>query len=337
MNIFNFSSPLIYLLFSLLFLFLSFFFSMSETSFTCLNKYRFQVEARKNIKTSKLVCKVIEQFDSTLVAVLIGNNIVNILLSLVSTSLFLSLMVNVEESVVSFIASITITVIVYILAEALPKHIAKRIPNKCAKILIYPLVFFLVILFPLTLLFSLASKLISAIFKGKSEYSITEEDFNEVLTNNEKEGVQDKYETSIIQNSFDFSDTLVKDVLTDRQDMYMIDIQGLTNAQLIKKIMNTSYSRIPIYYTNPNKILGVIVVKELLSSYYYDPHLNIRNLINKPYIISPNIYLDDLIEGLRKNKTEIAFVYLKDKLIGMVTLEDVLEELVGPIDEGAKK
>ena len=337
MNFFNFSSPFLYVLFSLIFLFLSFFFSMSETAFTCLNKYRFQVEARKNVKSAKAVCKVIDTFDSTLVAILIGNNIVNILLSLVSTSLFLSMMIDVEESIVSFIASITITVLVYIFAEALPKHIAKRIPNKCAKFLVYPLIVSLIILFPFTLIFSLASKLVNLTFKGKKEYTITEEDFNEALSTNEKEGVQDNYETSIIQNSFDFSDTLVKDVLTEKEKMYMIDIQGLTNKQLIKKVMNTSYSRIPIYYTNPNKILGVIVAKELLSSYYYDPHLNIRNLINKPYIISPNIYLDDLIDGLRKNKTEIAFVYLKDKLIGMVTLEDVLEELVGPIDEGAKK
>ena len=337
MNIFNFSNPFIYLLFSLLFLLLSFFFSMSETAFTCLNKYRFQVEARKNVTRAKAVCKVVDTFDSTLVAILIGNNIVNILLSLVSTSLFLSLMINVEESLVSLIASITVTVIVYIFAEALPKHVAKRIPNKCAKVLVYPLIVSLILLLPLTLLFSLASKLINLIFRRRREYTITEEDFNEALSNNEKEGAQDKYETTIIQNSFDFSDTLVKDVLTDRENMHMIDIQGLTNKQLIKKVMNTSYSRIPIYYTNPNKILGVIVVKELLSSYYYDPHLNIRNLINKPYIISPNIYLDDLIEGLRNNKTEIAFVYLKDKLLGMVTLEDVLEELVGPIDEGAKK
>ena len=337
MNIFNFSSPWIYLLLSLIFLFLSFFFSMSETAFTCLNKYRFQVEAKRNRASSKAVCKVIDTFDDTLVAILVGNNIVNILLSLVSTSLFLSLMINVEESLVSLIASIVITIIVYIFAEALPKHIAKRIPNKSARVLVYPLIFFLIILLPLTLIFSLLSKLITLILKGKKEYTITEDDFNEALTTNEKEGVQDKIETEIIKNSFDFSDTLVKDVLTERQNMFMIDIQGLTNKQLIKKVMNTSYSRIPVYYTNPNKILGVLVVKEVLSRDNLDPHLNIRNLINKPYIISPNIYLDELIEGLRNNKTEIAFVYLKDKLLGMVTLEDVLEELVGPIDEGAKK
>lgn len=337
MNIFNFSSPIIYLIFSLLFLLLSFFFSMAETSFTCLNKYRFQVESKKNRASSIAVCKVIDTFDNTLVAILIGNNIVNILLSIVSTSLFLSLMINVEESLVSLIASIIVTSIVYIFAEALPKQIAKRIPNKCARAIVYPLIFFLIILFPLTLLFSLLSRLINFIFRKKKEYAITEEDFNDALITNEKEGVQDKIETEIIKNSFDFSDTLVKDVLTERQNMFMIDIQGLTNKQLIKKVMNTSYSRIPVYYTNPNKILGVIVVKELLSGYYLDPHLNIRNLIDKPYIISPNIYLDELIEGLRNNKTEIAFVYLKDKLLGMVTLEDVLEELVGPIDEGVQK
>ena len=326
---------LINIIISIICLLLSFFFSMAETTFTCINKFRFMVEA-KNKRSSRLICKVVDYFDSSLVAILIGNNIVNVVLSIISTMIFLHY-INYSQSFVSLLSSIVVTIIVYIFAEALPKQIAKRIPNKCARVLIYPLVFFLIILFPLTIIFYGISKLISFLFVNKKEHQVTEEDFNEILNINEKEGLQENYETSIIKNSFDFSDTLVKEVLKPKEEMFMIDIKGLTNQQFVNKVLNTSYSRIPVYYSNQDKILGVIIVKKLLSNYYLDPHLNIRSLIDKPYIISPNIYLDDLIDGLRKKKTEIAFVYSQNTLVGMVTLEDVLEELVGPIDEGVQK
>ncbi|MFA6625162.1 MAG: hemolysin family protein [Bacilli bacterium] len=324
----------LYLFLSIIMIILSFFFSLAETVYSSVDRYKMQVLSDQGNKGASLVIRILDHFDSTLITVLIGNNAVAVCLSVFSTSLFLTWFHNtIDDGLVSLIASIIITIIVYIFAETFPKQIAKKIPNKLATKVVYPLVFFMILFFPFTMTFLGISILAKKFFKGKEEPELTEDDFNSIIEKNESEGLLEDNETDIIQNSFDFTDTSVKEVLTPKEKMYEIDLKGLTNSKLISYILHTNYSRIPMYYEKKENIIGILIVKKYLASYLKDPHVSVQAAMEKPYIVSPSIMMDDVLDGFRTHHTQIALVYSEKKLLGMITSEDVLEELVGPLNE----
>lgn len=315
-----------------IFIALSAFFSLVETAYSCVNKYRIRALADDGNKSAKLVEKIIDRFNISLSVVLIGNNICSVVLSFVSTFLFVQLL-PLEEGIASIISSIIITIIVYIFGETLPKHIGKKLPNKIVLKTAYPLVFFIIILLPLSLILVGLSSILNLLFKNKSEANLTEEDFNSVIEKNEEQGALEENETDIIQASFDFNDTAVDKVFTPVSEMFTINMTNMTMDKLASIVANTNYSRIPLYYSDKNKIIGILIVKNFLAKYLEDKHLDLRKIIQKPYIISPSIKIDDLIDGFRTKHTQIALVYKDKNLIGMVTMDDVLEELIGPINE----
>ncbi|MCQ2798685.1 MAG: hemolysin family protein [Bacilli bacterium] len=311
------------------------FFAASETAFSCLNKYRFEIAAEDGNRNAKLVLWVHKHYEQSLVSILLGTNVSAVALSSISTMLFMTWLPFTQELdwLTSLIASIVMTIIVYIFSETIPKQVSKRIPNRMAKFLCYPLSFFVIILFPISIIFRGLIFLVKKISRTKDEVEMSESDFNSIIDLNEKEGLLEENESDLIQASFDFTDTSVKEVLTRKNKMFEIDLQGLTNKKLAEMICSTKYSRIPVYYGDRNKIVGTVIVKNYLAAYLKNPNIKLRNYIEKPYIVSPSIKMDDLVDGFRNNHTQIAFVYKDKELIGMVTMEDVLEELVGPIAE----
>lgn len=324
---------IIFLILIFIFLLLSAFFSLSETAFSCVNKYRLEAMADEGSKSAALALWIAQKFDLTLNTILIGNNAVNVFMSYLATYLFLKATPDLDETFSSLLISILVTVIVYIFGETFPKQIGKKIPNKLARIVSFPLIVCLVLFFPLTILFVGLSYLAKKIFSKKAEPELTEEDFNAVLDDNEEHGVIEANETDIIQNSFDFTDTSVKEVLTPKEKMFTLDLKGMTNEKLVDKVLKAPYSRIPVYYENPNKIIGILLVKSYLADYLKDKKCSIIRSIEKPYIVSPNIMMDDMVDGFRNRHTQVALVYKDKTLLGMITTEDVLEELVGPINE----
>lgn len=309
-------------------------FSASETSFASLNKYKYKVEAEEGSKKAKLVCYFYERFDLTLVSVLVGNNIVNIGMSTIATSLFLVWMANTIDSFfISLIASISMTIIVYFLGESLPKVLAKKNPEKMIELTLYPMALFYFVLFPVNWLFYQFDKFTMRLFKAKDKPMVGEEDFSATINELEKVGVLEENESDIIQNTLDFDDTSVKEVLTPKKKMTMIDLKGLSKDRLLQLLKETSFSRIPVYYEDTNKIIGILIVKNYLTAYFENPSVSLRSTLEKPYFVTPKIKIDDLIEGFRSRHTQIAIVRSQGEVLGMVTSEDVLEELVGPIDE----
>lgn len=217
----------------------------------------------------------------------------------------------------------------------MPKMIGRKLPNKIATWACYPLAFLIIILYPVSALFRGISYLFKKLFKSKEEPEITEEEFQNVIEFNENQGVLEENESQIIQNSLDFSDTKVKEIFTPREKMFTINLKNLSLEKLVEIICSTSYSRIPVYYDNPNKIVGILLVKNFLADYLDDKttKTDLDDSIEKPFIVSPNITMDELVDGFQKQRKQIALVYKKNVLIGMVTMEDVLEELVGTISE----
>ena len=313
-----------------------FFFSAGETALACANRFKMQVEADEGKKTARLVLHVCEKYDRALITVLIGSNIVAILASAVSTILFYNLLSSsgLLDETISLISSIIISLLIYILGDALPKTIARSIPDTISKAFVYPVYWLIIILFPITIVFEQLTKLIERIFKVKEETQFDEEDFENVVEKISDEGVLEEEQSDIIQSALDFADTNVKEVLTPRNKIFALDIKDLTKEKLHQIIIDTNYSRIPIYEDNIDNIIGILHIKTYLSAYLRNPNVSIRRRLQKPYFVSSSIMIDDLFNGFKKHHTHIAIVRDKNKkIIGMVTMDDVLEELVSDISE----
>ena len=312
-----------------------FFFSAGETALACANRFKMQVEADEGKRSAKLVLKVQEKYDRALITVLIGSNIVAIAASVICTALFYSVFKDtISNDVIAFLASVTVSLLIYIFGDALPKTIARSIPDTVSKIFVWPVFGLMMLVYPITLLFELITKGIEKAFKIKEEVDFDEDDFENVVEKVSDEGVLEEEQSDIIQSALEFADTNVKEVLTPRNKIYALNIRELDKEKLHKIIINTNYSRIPIYEGNLDNMIGVLHIKTYLSAYLRNPNISIKSKLQKPYFVSSNIMIDDLFNGFKKHHTHIAIVRDKNKkVIGMVTMDDVLEELVSDISE----
>ncbi len=321
-------------------IFLSFFFSGAETSFACCNKFKMQVDADEGSKIAKIVLKIIDKYDRALTIILIGNNIVAIAISAIATLLFLSYFksTGIAETTISLLSSIIMTVVVYIFGDSFPKTVARAIPDTFSRACAIPTYILMFVLYPITLLFEGGVKLTYKIFKIKDEEDFTEEDLIDELEKASEEEMIDEDQAEIVQSTMDFLDTNVKEVLTNREKIFALNIRDLTNESLQKVIINTNYSRIPVYDKVFDNMIGILNVKVYFEEVEKDPHLSIRSILKKPYFVSSKIMIDDLFQGFKRNHTHIALVRDNhNKIVGMVTMEDVLEEIIPDIAEPSKQ
>lgn len=310
------------------------FFSATETAFACLNKYKFQVEAEDGKKASSFVVWFYEHFDTTLITVLIGNNAVAVGISSVATILFIQLLhAYIDNTTISMISSIVVAILTFLFGDTLPKLIAKKVPNAIARFSVYPILVFCILFLPVTLIFRGLTFLVRKVFRSKPEPEVQTEDIAEEIERMEKYGDLEANESDILVNSLDFADTSVKEVLTPLRRMKMLDTDGLDTPTLLDYIKKCPYSRIPLYYKEQNHIVGVLVVKNYLAAYFRDPKVSYLPYVQKAYFVTPAIKIDDLLDGFREHHTQIALVRKDGKILGLVTAEDALEELVGKIDE----
>lgn len=317
----------------------SFYFSASETALSCCNRFKMQIKADEGSRSAKLVLKTCEKFDRALTMVLVGNNIVAIVSSVLLTGLFRQLFIDsgIEDFWISLIASISLSIVVYIVGDSFPKTIAKAIPDTFSLICAVPnyiLLWILTYIIPVTLLFEGFVKLIEKIFKVKQEDEFTAEDLEEAIDKVTDDGVIEEEQQEIIQSALDFVDTNVKEVLTPREKIFSLNIRDLTHEKLHGVLMSTKYSRIPIYDTSEDNIIGVLNVKTYFKEINECPNISIRKILQKPYFVDNSIMIDDLFNGFKRRHTHIAIVRdANKKIVGMVTMEDILEELVEGISE----
>lgn len=324
----------LYLVLIILLVALLAFFSSLETALSCLNQFKMRAEADAGSKSAKLVVKVYRSFDKSLVAALVGSNVASLAASALATLLFVLLFKSlaVTDEAVSLISTAVMTVLVYIFGDTIPKLIARARPEKVALANVRVFIFFYWILYPLVFVFSGVTTLIAKAARVKERPTLTEEDFENVVgeLNEKAEGEGD---AALIQHSLEFSDTSVRDVLTPRDKMFYIDLLSTPKRKINEIVLSTEYSRIPVCYGSIDRIVGILHVKNYIMAYLKDPGLNILASLQKPYFVTPRIKIDDMIEGFRKHRTHIAVVKSGDKVVGMLTMEDVLEELVGKMEE----
>ncbi len=322
--------PLLYIVFFVLVLF-SAFFSASETAFTKCNRIKLKVKADDGSKSAKLVLKIVDNFDNSLVTILIGNNIVNILASTIATIVGIYLF---HENG-SLFATIFTTVIVLIFGEIIPKNIATVWADKLSMICSYPIYALKFLLFPLSIIYSGIIKILNKIFKvNKKEPVMTEDEFTDIIESIEEEGLIEEEESEIIQSAVDFGDITVKEIYTKKENMVMLDIKNSSHDAIVKFLLEENFSRIPVYSATPDNIIGILHVRTYLKQIMVNKDYSLRKTLVKPYFVSLDMKIDDVFEEFRKKKTHIAIVVdSSKKTIGMITMEDVLEELVGEIGE----
>ncbi len=314
----------------------SFFSSTCETAIGLVNRFKLQVKADDGSKTAKILLRICDHYDRSISTVLITHNVASVIMSTIGTIIFYDMLASKPEldSYVPIISSIAVTFVIYILGDILPKTIAKKIPDTISTIFAWPLYILLILLTPLSILFELLAKLFDKIFKTSHEEEFTEEDFENIVEKTTDEGLLEEEQGDIIQSALEFEDTNVKEVLTPRNKMFALDIRGLTHEKLQEILLNTNYSRIPIYEREFDNIIGVLLVKTYIKQYLDNPQKAIRRMLQKPYFVSGKIMIDDLFNGFKRHHSHLAIVRNKDqKVIGMVTMEDVLEELVEDISE----
>ena len=333
--------PISWLLIGLLCIVISFFSSTCETAIGLVNRFKFQVKADDGKKTAKIVLRICNHYDRTISTVLITHNVASVVLSTIGTIAFYFFLRNIEgiDPYVPLISSIAVTFVIYILGDILPKTIAKKIPDTITTIFAWPSFIILILLTPISILFELFAKVIDKVFKTSQEEEFTEEDFENIIEEQTaEEGVLEEEQGDIIQSALEFEDTNVKEVLTPREKMFALNIRNIDHAKLQQILLNCKYSRIPIYDTEFDNFIGVLHIKTYLTQYLSNPNMSIRRMLQKPYYVSGNIMIDDLFNGFKKHHTHLAIVRNRGKkVIGMVTMEDVLEEIVEDISEPANQ
>lgn len=306
---------------------LSAFFSATETAFSSLNKTRLKAMVEKGNKRAQRTLNLAEKYDNLLSTILIGNNIVNIAVASIATVLFVATL---GSGIGPTVSTAVITVVVLIFGEITPKSFAKDHPEAFA-MFATPLIRLLMVLFaPLNFLFSLWKKLVGKLFKSKEEEKMSQEELLLLLEEVEQEGGLDEEEGELLRNAVEFSDLEAKDILTHRVELEAVSVEA-TKEEVAQAFTESRFSRLLVYEESIDKIVGVIHQKDFYKGTGVIEG-ELLSIMKEPLFIYQTEKVDDLLRQLQKNKAHIAVVLDEyGGTLGIVTMEDILEELVGDI------
>lgn len=312
------------------FLCCSAFFSAAETAFSAINKTHLKALAEDGNSRAEKTLKLVEDYDKLISTILIGNNIVNIALASTSALLFVNIFKN-NQDLGATLSSIFATIAVLIFGEVTPKTITIDRPSKVAMITTPAIAFFEKLFTPFTFFFSHWKNLIYYfIGKDTSEEKMSQQELMLLLDDVQDSGTIDENEGELLKNALTFNDTEVQEILTHRVDIKAADIKA-TKEEIIKIFDETKLSRLIIYEKNIDKIVGVLHQKDLYENGKVT-NKSIQELITKPIFTHPTEKIDDLLRRMQKQKTHLAIIVDEyGGTYGLVTVEDILEELVGDI------
>jgi CBS domain containing-hemolysin-like protein len=311
------------------------YFSATETAFSTFNKIRIKNLAEKGNKKASLVMKLSDNYDTLISTILIGNNIVNILASSLATLLFVDLLKDGSlKDFASTISTAVLTIIILTFGEISPKTVAKKLPETFV-MFSAPLINLLVyLLFPLSFVFKQLQNLLSKIFKEKEDAGITEEELISIIEEAEEEGDIDKEESTLIKSAIEFKELEVSDIFTPRIDITAIS-KDASKEEIKTLFTESGYSRLPIYENDLDNVIGILYYKD-----FYTVDFKELDEIMKPVIyVAKSQKVNDLLKELQDKQLHLAVVMDEfGSTAGIVTLEDILEEIVGEIwDEHDEK
>ena len=307
------------------------YFSASESAFARMNKIRMKNRADDGDKKAKKAMYISNNHDKALTAILIGNNIVNIGAASIGTLPMRKWLTDIDPDTVTTLTTIITTAIVFIFAEMTPKTFANDRPDTMSRFSAGTLRTIMTILKPLVFLFNLISTAASKIFKGEDIPSISEEDLIEIIEKAEEQGVVDEEQSDLLLSVLDFQDKTAADVMTLRENIDSVDIH-MSAREIIEILKKSSYSRIPVTNGSIDHIIGIMSTRTFLKEYMANKNFDLRSTLTKPHYVRTTDGIHDLLDNMRNHKKYIAIVRDEsNKVRGIVTIEDFLEELVGEI------
>ena len=308
--------------------FMSAFFSAAETAFTGANRIRLKSRAENGSKKAERALEVMERYDKTLTTILIGNNIVNILTSSLATVLCIELF----GAAGTLISTVAVTVVVLIFGEILPKTISKMHAENFACAVSGIMKFLMAVMTPLSAVFILLQKGAARLFGGKgSEVSMTEQELMQIIDEIEDEGVLEEQESDLVRSALEFDETLVSAIITPRVNVVAADIN--TGIDEMRELFRKEgYSRIPVYEKSVDHIVGIVKHKDFFEKLVTGENFYVRDIVQDTMFVPGLMKISDVLRKMQRSKIHLAVVVDQyGGTDGIVTVEDIMEELVGEI------
>ena len=302
------------------------FFSATETAFSSYNRTRIKTLSEKGSKRASLVLKLSENYDKLLSTILIGNNIVNIAVASLGTVMF----VKIYGDIGATISTVVITVVVLIFGEISPKSIAKDFSEKFA-MFSAPIIRFLIwILLPVNFLFTMWKKFLSLFFKDKGDDKMSQEELLMLVDEVQEEGSIDDSEGNLLRNAIEFSDLRAEEILTHRVDIESLSVDS-SKEEIADMFATSKFSRLLVYKDDIDNIVGVLHIKDFYTKDGITDK-SVEEIMTTPIFIHKTEKASSLLKRLQTEKSHIAVVLDEfGGTLGIVTMEDILEELVGEI------
>ena len=307
---------------------LSAMFSGAKIAYNALSDTKLKHLAENGSKSARAALRFYERFDAGVIAILLGNNLVNIGSSSIAAALAISLL----GEGGAWIATAVMTVLIITFGEILPKILASERPERFASLLAYPLSVLLTVLYPLVWLLQKFLGVLSRAWESNaSDETITEDDLETILDTVEDEGVVDEDVAELLQSAFEFDYVLAYEVITPRVDLVAIDLDDPREKQL-KVALASPYTRLPVYRETPDHIVGILHLNRLYKALVENPDCSIKKLMLPPIYVHKTTPLPDVLNTMRKKKSHMVIVTDEyGGTMGILTMEDVLEQLVGDI------
>ena len=311
------------------FLLASAYFASAETAYTAVSKVRLRTMADKGSKPAKRALWICNRFDKTLTTILIGNNIFHASCASLSSLLMLR---SLGQEYVLY-GTIVTTLVVYLFAEMIPKSLAKARAEELALAFSGSMVLLVKLLTPISMLFSGISNLMSKFFAPESQTTVTEEELINIIETIEDEGVLDPEKQALVNSAMEFREKLAEDIMIPLDQVVSVP-SNMPMAELAQLAKSSPYSRLPVYERKEDNIVGILPVNAFLSSYIAGKRIPLRKLLLKPYVFDRKIEIAELLQRMRLNKLHMVFVVDENRRkVGILTMEDLLEELVGEIQD----
>jgi len=309
---------------------LSAFFSASEMSFSSTNKLRLENMVEDEVRGAKLALKVAEKFDDALSAILMGNNLVNIAMSSIGS--VIAILIAGEQW--TWVATLIITVLVIIFGETMPKIVAKKNANKLVLVFCYPIYALTIILKPLIwVVVGLANLIMMLLPKERTvrDEDEAQQELQSLIETAEDENVLDEDQSELVQNALEFGDIRVSEVMTARVDIEAFDIEDGWE-ELLELAENSTYSRLPVYEDSIDNVIGILYLNKFYRRLTGRETMDVRTVLNAPVYVYKTTKLPAALKTLRSAKQHMAIVTDEyGGTLGVVTIEDILEQLVGEI------
>ena len=306
------------------------YFAVAETAFASVSRVKIRIRAERGEPKAVKAMQVLDNFDLAITSILICTNIVHISAASIVTLAVTRMFPDVPGAVT--VSTFVMTILVFFVGEMLPKSIAKKYSERLSLTVAGSLCFFMSVLKPLAKLLSALGNFAAKFVKADPEISVTEDEIYDIIEDMTEEGSLDEERGELISSALQFGETTVESILTSRVDLAALDIDD-TPEEMLAFIRAQTHSRLPVYEGSIDNIVGILSIRKFIKAYLRQgAQLDIRSLLDKPYFIHQSANIDGLLPVMSKNRLNMAVVTDNyGGTLGIVTVEDILEELVGEI------